>query len=394
MPITVLAGPGESNFTSDGYARTYNLLSRLPDGVTVDAVVGNIEETVNCADVTLHEVSHKRLIRYKVGAYSAIAEKLRSETYDIYHHVNMNALNYDPVLLGEIAEDTSVILGPAERGHDVPPDALKIFVDALLGTDLSLSTASVLHEVVQLLRLPLDVARKALFERTLQYADRLVAVNEETKHYYEKFVPESRIEVIPHGVDLNHYQYSPRSDELELLTVGRLISRKGIGDLLVAMQEVVEKFPTAHLRIVGDGPLRNDLERRAADLNVEESVTFHGRVPETDLLRHYREARAFVHPSHSEGFPHVRLEAMASGCPVIGTDVTGARELTRNSIEGLVVPVNQPDHLAEAMISLLKDKSLASEMGRNARERVEERHDWSDIADQYATLYREVLDGS
>lgn len=390
MPMRVLVGPGESNFTSDGYARTYNLLTHLPDDLSVDAIVGNVQTAIDSDNIRLHEIQHQRQVRYKIGAYAALRQHLRTGGYDIYHHVNMNVPDYDPVLLGGFAEDTPVILGPAERGHDVPPDSLKILIDALFGADISLSTAATLHETIRFIRRPFDGIREQLFERTLQRADRIVAVNEETKEYYGQFFDEEQIEVIPYGVDLDHYQYSPRGGSLDLLTVGRLISRKGISDLLEAMQAIVKEYPSAHLQIVGDGPFRNELEQQASELGVDESVTFHGRVPEEELLKRYQESRAFVHPSHSEGFPHVRLEAMASGCPVIGTDVTGAAELTRDSVDGFIVPSGKPERLAEAAIDLLGDRKLATEMGENARDRVEERHDWLSIADQYADLYESV----
>lgn len=392
MPLEILVGPGEQTFSGEGYARSFNLLSSLPKnrGLRIDAIVGNIQDTVNRQDVLLHEVIHRRLLNYQARSYFKIYRMIKQGNHDLYHHVNMNYPGFDPVLLTGTIGDIPVILGPAEAGHELPPDAFKMLLDVMFGVDISLSLARWIHKGTQQALAPLQRLRDLLFAQTLQRADCIVAVNTDTKQFYAQHVSEEKIAVIPYGVDLERFNFNPPSDSQAILTVGRLISRKGFDDLIRAMADVTAQVPSTHLHIVGDGPMREELESLIDNLNLNDHITLHGFVSECKLQELYNQADVFAHPSHSEGYPHVRLEAMAAGCPVVGTDVTGAQDITRDGRDGFIVPKQSPAELSKCLDQLLTDTELARQMAKNARGRVEEKHDWIIVAQQYADLYESV----
>jgi len=238
----------------------------------------------------------------------------------------------------------------------------------------------------------LNPMREKLFSATLGRADRVIAVHSDAKQKLEQYTSPDKIEVIPYGVDMERFPFGNEVGDESFVTVGNLISRKGHRYLLDAMSTVTAEYPNAELHVVGTGPLREELKSRAVANGVAESVTFHGFVNHDKLVELLHEARAFVHPSLSEGFSHVRLEAMSAGCPVIGTDVSGARELTRDGTDGCIVPTEGSQKLAEAMIELLANDALVKKMGENSREKVERDHDYADIGQQYFDIYQELVD--
>jgi rhamnosyl/mannosyltransferase len=172
-----------------------------------------------------------------------------------------------------------------------------------------------------------------------------------------------------------------------VLFVGRLVGYKGVAHLLEAMRGV-----DALLLVGGDGPLRGDLERRAARLGVAERVRFLGRLDDDTLHAAYQLADLFVLPSctPAEAFGLVQLEAMMYGCPVLNTDLpTGVPEVSVHGETGETVPPGRPAALREAMARLLADDPLRRRYGEAARRRVA-RFDRARVARAVADLYLEL----
>jgi len=143
------------------------------------------------------------------------------------------------------------------------------------------------------------------------------------------------------------------SDAFVFGTVGRLSPNKGQIYLIKAFVKVKQMIPTAHLMFVGDGPLRQDLEKDAAEIGLFDSIHFLGR--KDNIVEIYRSIDIFVLPSiGSEGMPRVILEAMAAGVPCIGTKVGGTPEVICNNDTGYVVEPGDSEALADAMIKLAK----------------------------------------
>ncbi|NEU58242.1 glycosyltransferase family 4 protein [Halorussus sp. MSC15.2] len=184
----------------------------------------------------------------------------------------------------------------------------------------------------------------------------------------------------------------------DFLTVRRLSPRMGHGMLLRAFARVARERPDVHLHVAGDGPLREELERTAADLGVADRVTFLGYVPDEDLPGAYATADCFVLPTRRlEGFGLATLEALASGTPVVATPVGGTTEILSGLREDPRVPTEMvvesvaPDSLADRMAAWADlAPARRDAAGRACREHARENYAWDRTADAIAAEYREI----
>jgi GalNAc-alpha-(1->4)-GalNAc-alpha-(1->3)-diNAcBac-PP-undecaprenol alpha-1,4-N-acetyl-D-galactosaminyltransferase len=157
----------------------------------------------------------------------------------------------------------------------------------------------------------------------------------------------------------------PNTREPLVLSVGRLEHQKGFDVLLKAFSAAHAAFPRWRLAIVGDGPLRGSLEALAGELGLSEVVDFLGR--RADIEQWYARASVVAQASRFEGFPNVVLEAMGMGAAVISTDCrSGPRELISDGDNGVLVPVDDVDALADALCSLLGDADRRRRLGQAA----------------------------
>ena len=176
-----------------------------------------------------------------------------------------------------------------------------------------------------------------------------------------------------------------------VLSVARLIEKKGVGDLVAACGILVREGVHLRLEIVGDGPMRNELEQAAAAAGVP--AVFHGALPHEQVLDLYRRASVFSLPccvastGDRDGLPTSVLEAMALGAPVVTTEVCGLPEAVVNGRTGLLVHERDPQALAVAIRGLLADPGLRRELARAARRHVEERF----ALDQSVSLLRSLF---
>jgi phosphatidylinositol alpha-1,6-mannosyltransferase len=220
----------------------------------------------------------------------------------------------------------------------------------------------------------------------LQRADAVVAVSRFTRNALQELmgVPEEKITLIENGVDAQRFSPGPRPDSLVqryglqgrrvLLTVGRLVPRKGIDRTIEAMPRILQNIPDAHYLIVGDGEYRPALEALVQSHALEERVTFAGRVDECELVDHYRLCDVFVMPNRelsdhdTEGFGLVFLEANACAKAVIGGRAGGAVEAVRDGQNGLLVDARESGPIAEAVTRLLTDDALRTRIEVSALE--------------------------
>lgn len=220
-------------------------------------------------------------------------------------------------------------------------------------------------------------------------ACRFVALSLEGQMEAESIgVPPGNITIIPNPVLLACGSLAlprPAPDDM-VLFVGLLRKQKGIDRLLQAFAQLEERWC---LCLVGDGPERAALERRAIGLNIADRVHFVGHVE--DPSEYYARARLFVLPSLAEGLSNALLEAMAFGRPVVATHIGGNVDLIQDGVNGLLVEPDSPDEMAEAMSRLLANEGFAQRMGANARKTVQERYTMSCVVAQYLEVYRALL---
>jgi glycosyltransferase involved in cell wall biosynthesis len=206
-------------------------------------------------------------------------------------------------------------------------------------------------------------------------------------------VPESRLEIIRNGIDLERYQpraWCPGTPLRKAIHVARLDdSIKDQRTLLRALRLVVDRRPGFRLDIVGDGPDRAAVESLCDALNLRGNVTFLGRRDDVHAL--LPQADLFVLSSVTEGLPMTLLEAMASGLPIVSTDVGGISEVVARGATGLLVPSRSPARLADAILELAGDPGRAAQMGIAGRRRVEEEFDVRVVTARYEHLYRTLL---
>jgi colanic acid/amylovoran biosynthesis glycosyltransferase len=182
---------------------------------------------------------------------------------------------------------------------------------------------------------------------------------------------------------------SPMPGQHRLCYVGRLSAQKGLPILIDAVAAMSASVPDLGITIVGDGPLRNELEARATALGIAHHLTFVGAASNADVRQYVAAARALVVPSFAEGLPVVIMEALALGRPVIATAIAGIPELV-DAEDGWIVPAGNVQALATAMRSALSaSPDKLAELGAVGRERVAEQHDASKNARTLAALVAE-----
>ena len=204
-----------------------------------------------------------------------------------------------------------------------------------------------------------------------------------------------KIEVIPDGVNLDTFQPVQRDTnpkKVRILSIGRLIPRKGFQFLIKALPVVIENTQCEfEIEIVGDGPFQEELIKLAENLNVISQLHFSGSIPYSDLPQKYYDADLFILPSLAEGMPLVVLEAMGTGLPIIASRVQGIEELVAENVNGALFNPGDVDELANCLIELVNDGEMRIEMGNRSTEKVVP-FDWKNIADAYLTLYEEIIE--
>jgi colanic acid/amylovoran biosynthesis glycosyltransferase len=193
--------------------------------------------------------------------------------------------------------------------------------------------------------------------------------------------PAHKIRVIHHGIPLSRFPFVPRRAPEDgpavILTAGRLIPKKGPDDLARAFALVCRRHPHVRLRIIGDGPLRLEVETILSDTGVRDRVAFLGRLEPVEVAEEMRRAHLFCLPSRvgpdgdSEGIPNVLKEAMATGLPVVSTYHAGIPELVEDGVSGYLVPERDVVALADRLCQLVDAPEGWEALGRAGRAKVE-----------------------
>ncbi|MEK7618840.1 MAG: glycosyltransferase family 4 protein [Patescibacteria group bacterium] len=166
-----------------------------------------------------------------------------------------------------------------------------------------------------------------------------------------------------------------------ILTVARLVRRKGHDTVISALPEIIKKFPSCLYAIIGEGGERGRLEERVRELRLEEHVLFLGLLSDEHTAWWYQHAGVFVmvptdEGGDVEGFGLVYLEAGSFGKPVIASDTGGVPDAVLDGVTGIVIPQESPERCARALKKILADPVLAHRMGSAARSRIEREFSW------------------
>jgi len=206
------------------------------------------------------------------------------------------------------------------------------------------------------------------------------------------------------GIDTRHF--APHSDSSSLrrelgladkkviVSVGRLVHRKGQDSLIESMPQILKEIPDAHILFLGDGPYKEYLVKRADQLSVSQHISFIGRIAYADLPRYICVGDIFAMPSRSrlaglevEGLGIVYLEASACGLAVIGGQSGGAPDAVLEGATGFAVDGTSPAAIAQAAIALLSQPELAARLGARGREWIVEQWQW----ERWSTRFNQLL---
>jgi glycosyltransferase involved in cell wall biosynthesis len=199
--------------------------------------------------------------------------------------------------------------------------------------------------------------------------------------------------VVGNGVWLDKFHcqnINKRYHSNKIGAVGRLVHLKGYDLLVRAMEKVIIHHPTAKLIIAGGGPEMKNLTELAAACGIPDSVELLGNISNDDVPAFFTGLAIFVQPSRREAFGISVLEAMAARTPVVATRVGGLPELVADGINGLIIPPEDVEALAEAIVRLLNRPKECAKMGVEGRQIAENNFSWEKVASRYM----EILEGA
>lgn len=237
------------------------------------------------------------------------------------------------------------------------------------------------------------VSKPAWLRGTLQKFERIIAISSYTRCLLLDWgVPPEKISIVHPSISSDLKMTRRKKSDAgkrKLLTVARLVERKGIQTVLEAIARM--KSETIEYHIVGEGPFKPALERRAKELGLNGAVTFHGNVPPEERLRLFAECDLFVMAPHEtgdgdvEGFGIVYLEAGAFGKPVIGSRSGGVSDAVLDGQTGVLVESGNTAAVHDAIATLLADEGRRARLGSNGREWAAE-HTPTEIARRFESV--------
>jgi len=324
------------------------------------------------SNVTLYKIDTGRnatglaaRIRFARGAYAKLKRLAGQGVVDIVHQLNpvVTGLSLPfwncarPLVLGPYVPDWPLILYNGQLAPPRPLDRLKVRVKREIW--------QLQHRIANAIILSTPAALEKIRDRSGY---------------------DSKTHVIPYGVDTDAFTASPIPQQKVILFVGSLMQHKGVFVLLEAFRQVLRTFPDCTLLLAGSGSETEKAKSVAAALDNPASVQFLGRVAHQDLPAVMRRCSVFCIPSFGEAFGLVALEAMASGRPVVGTDASGLGYLIEDQ-GGRKVPVGDADKLAQSLIDILGNPSLARSMGEYNRRLAESRYAWPRVIERLEETY-------
>lgn len=253
--------------------------------------------------------------------------------------------------------------------------------------------------------------RLAVEKACLEQANRVVATSPQEEQHLRSLVSrQGQTEVIPCATDVERFGSISRIqarqhlgidlDTQMIFYVGRFDPRKGIETLVRAVDQIQSADCDRNLRLIigggsrpgrSDGQERDRIEGIVNNLGIESLTQFPGRISDEELPIYYAAADVVVVPSHYEPFGLVAIEAMASGTPVVASDVGGLQFTVIPEQTGLRVPPKDVAGFAQAIQRILDNPDWQHQLGQNARQRVEQQFSWNGIATELSDLYRRLL---
>jgi colanic acid/amylovoran biosynthesis glycosyltransferase len=203
------------------------------------------------------------------------------------------------------------------------------------------------------------------------------------------------------GIDCDKFTFSPRhfpkNGKIQIVTTGRLVEKKGIEYAIHAVAKLIHTNQNIEYNIIGDGPLKDDLQKLIAELNVTNIVKLLGWKQQQEVIDILNNCHIFIAPSvtaadgNQDAPVNTLKEAMAMGMPVISTFHGGIPELIEDGVSGFLVPERDADAIAEKLSDLIAHPEIWEQMGHAGRKRVEEKYDMNKLNNELVRIYQQVL---
>lgn len=245
-----------------------------------------------------------------------------------------------------------------------------------------------------------DVMSRAIKRYVIRRVEALTVVSSGMKEEVKYLVPTAKEPVVaPMGTDLLNL-FTPDDSVIrkpnQLLFVGRLVEKKGLKHLLLAMSGIIKTNTDVVLNIAGSGPEITNLEFQVRELGLAKHVNFLGRLSHEELVAQYRESALAIFPfvqakgGDVEGLGLVMIEAMGCGCPVIASDIAAVKDVIIDNQTGVLVRSADPKSIEEKVVDLLASPNFSRELAQSARQNVLQRFGWESQAKQYGSLLSKI----
>lgn len=224
------------------------------------------------------------------------------------------------------------------------------------------------------------------------FTDVFINVSESEKNscLYAGIVSNDRIVVVLNGVQIPTFRKrSLTRKDTTFINVSRLSREKGLDVLLCIVKTLSGKYQNFRMLIIGDGPERVSLERKARECGLEKYVSFLGfRHDVSNLLE---QADIYITASRGEGMPLTVLEAMAASLPVVASSVVGNVDVVVHGENGFLFNINKPNEASEYLLELINDNALYDSMSKNAYKTIADKHSLDKMCAEIATIYNNIL---
>lgn len=329
-----------------------------------------------------HKAYHLYYIMWQYAAYRFVKKLHNKKQFDIIHHVTLGDFRF----LGPYWKlDAKVVFGPVGGAQLTP----KVFAPYVEREKINEKVRAMINAIM---------VRISSYRNALNHTDLVLAANEETQRFMQTYMdtPEKCELLTENGVrveDIMAYTEKEQSRMATLLWAGRMVYRKGLS-LLLDVIHLIPKEKQFQLILVGDGPERSVLEKKACALGLHDKVHFVGNIPYKEMQGFYRKADVFVFPSLRETTGTVLFEAMSNGLPIIAFDQNGAKLLV-DEFCGYLVRIDCPlpqilEEFAAAIVDIIDQPEKQKQLGRNAYEKITSHYLWERKCELFFERYQSM----
>lgn len=371
--IPVGHGPAHDEVERYKLLQRTRYLPQLPESILIRVmkgiglVVGGGWKNPRCVAQSLSARQYGRQATSLRLLYAAIPFLNRQYTYDIIHcHFGNNGLR------GMFLRDIGALRGK--------------LVTTFHGADITEAVRAYGRDV---------------YNRLFASGDLFLPISQKWRdELIELGCPAEKTEVHHMGIDCTKFAFKIRkmddSGRLRLVSVCRLVEKKGIEFAVQAVSKLAKSNHKLHYDIIGDGPLREDLQRLITSLGVADTVTLHGQKTKSDVIPYLQRAHLLLAPSvtatsgDQEGIPVALMEAMAMGLPVVSTWHSGISELVRDSECGYLVPERDTDALVASIANLAENPDKWPLLGKNGRTIVEQEFNIDRLNNRLVSMFERL----